>query len=421
MRPLQVIAVALCVLLNGLDGFDVLSISFALPGIATEWGVDRAVLGVVLSMELIGMAVGSILIGNLADRIGRRPTVLGCLVVMALGMVLASTAASVAQLAAYRLFTGLGIGGMLAAINAVAAENSNAARKNLMVGIMTAGYPIGAVVGGTIATELLKGGDWRVVFHFGAIATALFIPLVWWLMPETIAYLAQRRPANALDRINATLSRIGHATLAGLPDPTDKAGTGSFRALFAPDLIRTTLLLCLAYFTHIVTFYFVLKWSPKIVADMGFAPSAAGGVLVWANVGGTLGAILFSFLTTRFAIRPLLIGAMLASVVMVNLFGRIGADLQALSFAAACVGFCTNAAVVGLYALCAQCFPTAARAGGTGLVIGVGRGGSVLSPILAGVLLNAGAGLPAVATVMAVGSLVGAGTVLALRYRESVA
>lgn len=327
-------------------------------------------------------------------------------------------AISVMTLSAYRLFTGLGIGGMLAAINAVAAEYSNARRKNLMVGIMTAGYPIGAVVGGMIATQLLKNGDWRVVFHFGAIATAVFIPLVWWLMPETIAYLAHRRPANALERINATLQRIGHATLAGLPEPETAASTGSFRTLFTPALRRTTILLCLAYFMHIVTFYFVLKWSPKIVADMGFPPATAGGVLVWANVGGTLGAIVFSFLATRFPVRPLLIGAMLASVVTVILFGRIGADLQALSIAAACVGFCTNAAVVGLYALCAQCFPTAARAGGTGLVIGVGRGGSVLSPILAGFLLKAGAGLPAVAMTMAVGSLLGAITVLALRHRD---
>ena len=95
MHYRQVLTIAVATALNALDGFDVLSISFALPGIAAEWGVDRAALGVVLSMELIGMAVGSILIGNLADRIGRRPTVLGCLAVMATGMVLAVITARV--------------------------------------------------------------------------------------------------------------------------------------------------------------------------------------------------------------------------------------------------------------------------------------------------------------------------------------
>jgi len=109
MRRAQVLAVALCVALNALDGFDVLSISFASPGIAAEWGIDRAVLGIVLSMELIGMAVGSVFIGALADRVGRRPVALGCLVVMATGMALASTAGNVQTLSAYRLLTGLGM------------------------------------------------------------------------------------------------------------------------------------------------------------------------------------------------------------------------------------------------------------------------------------------------------------------------
>src|SRR3954463_2314224 len=136
MSALQILAVAVTIGLNGLDGFDVLSISFASPGIAAEWGIDRAVLGVVLSMELFGMAVGSVFIGALADRIGRRPVALGCLVVMATGMVLASTAHGVTALSVFRFVTGLGIGGMLAATNAMTAEFSNARRRNLAVALI---------------------------------------------------------------------------------------------------------------------------------------------------------------------------------------------------------------------------------------------------------------------------------------------
>ena len=159
MRRRQTIAVVLCVMLNALDGFDVLSISFASPGIAAEWGIDRAVLGVVLSMELIGMAVGSIVIGGLADRVGRRPVALGSLVIMTIGMALATTAHGVPTLSAFRLFTGLGIGGMLATINAAAAEFSNARRRNLAVALMAGGYPVGAIIGGSIASRLLDGGS----------------------------------------------------------------------------------------------------------------------------------------------------------------------------------------------------------------------------------------------------------------------
>ena len=418
MRPAQVAVVALTVLLNALDGFDVLSISFASPGIAKEWGIDRAALGVVLSMELIGMAVGSVVLGNLCDRFGRRPIVLGCLVVMAGGMALAATANDIVILSLYRLLTGLGIGGMLAATNAVVAEFSNARRRNLTVAIMAAGYPVGAVVGGVIASALLVDHSWRAVFVFGALVSAAFIPLVWFLLPETVAWLSQKRPPNAVERINRTLARLGHDHVDGLPEPDPAAPRSKLSQLFAPGLLPVTLLLTLAYFAHIMTFYFILKWAPKIVADMGFPPSAAGGVLVWANVGGLAGSLLLSLLTQKVNVRWLTVGAMLLSVLLVAAFGRSNADLGQLSLLAAVAGFCTNAAVVGLYAIFAQSFPTAVRAGGTGFVIGVGRGGAALSPILAGLLFSGGLGLPVVALVMGLGSVLGAGALLLLRYEE---
>jgi benzoate transport len=418
MGRAQLIAIAICIALTALDGFDVLSISFASPGIAAEWHIDRGVLGIVLSMELIGMCAGSVFVGSLADRIGRRPVTLICLLVMAIGMALATTAHDVTTLSAFRLFTGIGIGGMLAAGNAMAAEFANARRRNLAVALMACGYPLGAIVGGSIASRLLVGGSWRSVFAFGAIASVMFLPVVWFLIPETIAYLAHRRPANVLERINAVLRRLGHATVTALPAPSPDAPRARLTELFTPALARTTVLLTLAYFAHLMTFYFILKWIPKIVVDMGFAPSAAGGVLVWANVGGLIGALTLSALTQRVGVRPLVIVAMLLAAVMVTVFGQGQADLAHLSLVAGVAGMCTNAAIVGLYAIVAQSYPTAVRAGGTGFIIGVGRGGAALGPIVAGFLFARGGGLPSVATVMALGSLLAAGAILALRYRE---
>lgn len=419
MGRLQVAAIILCILLNALDGFDVLAISFASPGIASEWGIDRAALGLVLSMELIGMAVGSVLLGNLADRIGRRPTILLCLVVMAGGMAAATQAFNVVSLSAIRLVTGLGIGGMLACTNAMVAELSSARARSLAVAIMAAGYPVGAILGGSVASQLLVSGGWRDIFLFGGIVTALFLPLSWFLLPESIGFLLQKRPADALARINRQLARMGHAPAEALPPVDAAAPKPSFAALFGPGLARTTILLTLAYFCHIMTFYFILKWVPKIVVDMGFAPSAAGGVLVWANVGGLLGALLLSLLSWRMSVRALIIVAMLCSSVMVTLFGQGQTTLAGLSLIAAAAGFCTNAGVVGLYALIAQSFPTAVRAGGTGIVIGIGRGGAALGPILAGFLFTLDFGLPTVAIVMASGSLIGAALLMLLRPRPA--
>lgn len=422
MRVRQIIVIAMCVLLNALDGFDVLSISFASPGIAAEWGIDRAALGIVLSMELIGMAVGSILLGNVADRWGRRPTMLLCLVVMGVGMGLAVTASGVTILTVYRLITGLGIGGMLACTNAVVAEFASAKHKTMAVAIMAIGYPFGAVVGGSISTMLLAStGNWRSVFIFGAIITLVMIPLVWLLVPESVGYLLQRRPRGALERINHTLTKIGHRTMPGLPPETSDEPRASLKQLFSGPLGRVTLVLTLAYFLHIMTFYFILKWVPKIVVDMGYEPAAAGGVLVWANVGGMLGGILLSFLSVKMGTRALCIAGMVLSTAMVAYFGHGSDDIAGLSLIAAAAGFFTNAVVCGLYALIAHSFPSAVRAGGTGFVIGVGRGGAAVGPILAGFLFAGGMGLQGVAIVMALGSLLAAGILLLLRPMKETA
>src|SRR5690606_24171100 len=197
--------VAIMVGLNALDGFDVLSISFASPGIAQQWGIDRAALGIVLSMELIGMALGSVLLGRVADRIGRRSTILLCLGVMTVGMFGAATSAGVNMLAAWRVFTGLGIGGMLAATNAAVAEASNRQQRALTVILMAAGYPVGTVIGGGMAGGILAVADWRGVFVFGGLMSLAFVPIVLRAAPESIPYLMQRGGADALSRINTLL------------------------------------------------------------------------------------------------------------------------------------------------------------------------------------------------------------------------
>ena len=418
MSPIQIAAVAITIGLNALDGFDVLSISFASPGIAKEWGIDRLALGIVLSMELIGMGLGSIILGGVADKIGRRRTLLGCLVVMALGMFMATQAKGVVDLSFYRIFTGLGIGGMLASINAVAAEFSNARRRALNVSLMAIGYPIGGTVGGSIAKLLLKEGDWRVVFEFGAIITACFIPLVLWLVPESIAWLAQRQPPGALESINRTLARMNQKPIAVMPAVSAEARKRSVASIFSPQLIRTTVLVSVAYFLHITTYYYMIKWIPKIVVDMGFTTSSAAGVLVWANVGGATGGAVLGLLSLRFGLKALTIAVMLLSTIMVTVFGHGQADLAQLSLICACTGFCTNAGVVGLYGILAQAFPTYVRATGTGFAVGTGRAGSVLAPAIAGYLFKSGYSLEFVSVTMAAGSLIAAGAVILLPFKS---
>jgi benzoate transport len=420
MSGFQWSVVAVMVGLTALDGFDVLSISFASPGIAKAWGIDRAALGIVLSMELLGMAVGSVVLGGVADKAGRRATILGCLAVMTCGMFGASTADGIEALCLWRVLTGLGIGGMLAATNAAVAEAANAKHRALCVVLMAGGFPLGNIIGGSVSSWLLTQYDWRAVFVFGGIATLCFVPLVLWRAPESIAFLLHKRPANALEKVNRALARMGHAPIDALPDAGAEPPRPRLTTLFSAQFARLTMLLTFAYFTHVMTFYFILKWIPKIVADMGFAPSAAGGVLVWASVGGATGCLLLGLLTAKIRVFWLTFAAMLLSTGMVILFGRGQADLQSLSTIAAAAGFATNAGMVGLYALVAGAFPTGLRATATGFVIGVGRGGSALAPALAGFLFASGYGLAAVAVLMGLGSAFAALALLGIRRQTMV-
>jgi benzoate transport len=414
----QWLAVLVTVGLNAMDGFDVLSISFASPGIAMDWGVDKATLGWVLSMELVGMGVGSVLLGGVADKLGRRPTILGCLIAMSVGMFGASFADGVPMLLVCRLLTGLGIGGMLASINAAVAELSSQRWRSLAVSLMVVGYPLGGVIGGTVVQRLLGGGTWHDVFIFGGSVTAAFILIVWFLLPESVDFLDRQRKPGALQAINRILQRFGHESIAALTPDTVESSQRSVMDIFKPGLIVATVLITLGYFTHVTSFYFIIKWVPKLVVDMGFAPKAAAGVLTWANVGGATGVALFGLIATRVGLKALTLVTLLGSSAMVVWFGRGSHDLAALSTTVAIAGLFTNSGIGGYYLLFAKVFPTHVRATGTGFAVGVGRGGAVLAPVIAGYLFQAGFGMQAVATMMATGSLLSAAALLALKVRE---
>jgi MFS family permease len=366
-------------------------------------------------MELIGMAIGSVFLGGVADKVGRRPTLLGCLVVMATGMVLATTASSPVQLSIWRVVTGLGIGGMLSCTNAVVAEFSNRRWRSLCISFMVIGYPLGGGFGGLYASSLIARYDWRAVFYFGAAATAVLLPIVFFLVPESVHWLTRKQPVNALAKVNRSLKRLGHAAVAALPEVQRDERKKSLSDVFSPALIGVTMVVTSAYFLHIVTFYFLLKWAPKIVADMGFAASQGGRVLTMGNFGGAVGGLIFGLLSARIGLKPLTIGILAVNAVAVAIFGRSAADLSSLTMLAVIVQFFGNAAVSGLYSIAAYAFPTHVRATGTGFVIGVGRGGAVLSPWIAGYLLQQGATLPTVGMIMGAGSLLAAFVLIFLK------
>lgn len=389
MSRAQVTAVGLTLLLSALDGYDVLAVTFAAPAITEAWGIGRAALGLVLSSGLGGMALGAFLIAPLADLFGRRRVLLVALALMALGMVLCATAASLAALATWRVVAGLGIGTCVAVINPVAAEFSNAKRRPFAVSIMAVGYPIGGVIGGLVAALLLHLFDWRAVFVAGAVAAIMLLPAVALLMPESLAFLLARPRYRDLERVNIVLHRFGHPPLVAL-NATGPVAKFGYRAIFSPDTVRATAWITLVNALYVLAVYYVLSWLPQLVADAGFAPSAASLVSAAANLAGVAGGLLLGWFAQRGGLRWLVAASMAGFGVTTMLFGVTPPSLPALIGAAALCGFFLFGSACGVYTTLATTFADQARASGTGFVSGTGRITSALAPLIAGLLFATG-------------------------------
>ncbi|MFC7047599.1 MFS transporter [Emcibacter nanhaiensis] len=408
MSGLQIFAVGICIFLNALDGFDVLAITFAAPGIAEDWGLGADAIGIVLLTGLAGMAAGSLFLAPLADRFGRRAAILGSLVTMGVGMLLSATAMDIITMSVYRVITGLGIGAMLASINAMAAEYSNAKRRDFAVSLMTIGYPVGGVLGGSVAVVLLQHYSWHSVFVFGGLVTLAIIPLVLLFLPESIEFLSHSKGAAALDKINKILRRMKHQPADHIAEPHAEEARAGFKELFATGQRNKTLALAFSYFLHITTFYYVLGWVPYIVTELGFDKAVGTSVSVWVNIGGIIGGSILGWVATFFGMRKLVIGIMLATAAAVIAFGQVTPQIELLKLVGFILGCFVFGGVVGLYALIAKNFPTKLRASGTGFVIGMGRGGSLISPALTGYLFALGMDRGGVAIIMAMGSIIAA-------------
>ncbi|WP_115584291.1 MFS transporter [Xanthomonas dyei] len=420
MTPFQWRAVAVCVLLTMLDGFDVMAMAFTAPHVSADWQLSGKLLGALFSAGLVGMAVGSLLLAPLADRIGRRALILVCLAILTVGMGASALAGDVWQLGALRAFTGVGIGGMLACVAVTAAEYSTARWRSTATVLQATGYPVGATIGGAIAALLVQHWSWPAVFWLGALGSLLCVPLVLAFLPESLDFLIARRPPHAHARFNAVLARMGMAPHPQLPlPPAQTAGQAQgYAALFVGKLRRQSLLIALAFFLLMFAFYFVLSWTPKLLVTAGLsaAEGLTGGVLL--NLGGIVGGTLFSWLALRGRLSRLTAGALVLVAIGMVAFGLSSTVLSWAFVTALLTGAALTAAMGGLYAVAPVVFTAAVRSTGMGWSIGVGRLGAIASPLCAGVLLDAGWSPAMLYLACGVPLLLAAAAVVAMRLPE---
>jgi benzoate transport len=415
-----IIAVLFC--LNGMDGFDVLAISFAAPGIVREWAISSQALGVVISLGLFANAFGSLILAPFADRIGRRPMIFLSLTAMTVGMLMSAAATGLVILSAGRFITGVGVGALVPCISALAAEYCNRRYRDFGVIIMAIGFPVGGLLGGQGAALLLQYFTWRSVFIAGGVASVILMLAPLWLVPESIEYLLARRPTLALERVNAILRRLHHSAVSALPTAAASGGTSSvFDILVRPALLVVALTITLSYALHSATLYYALNWIPKIVVDLSLSQSQAASVAAWCSGGGILGSLLAAWLATRLRIGVLTVAGLFATAVFLCIFAHTPAEISYLTGASLLLGACIYGAQVSLYALMTRSFPVHVRATGVGFVTGIGRLGGIISPLVSGHLLGIGLPYSQVSVFMASGSALGAVALLLTgRWRKPV-
>jgi benzoate transport len=386
-------AIAVCVGLNMIDGFDVLAMSFAASGAKADWHLLDRQLGVLLSAGLVGMGLGSLTLGPCADRWGRRTVILLSVLLATLGMLGSAAARGYLDLLALRVLTGVGVGGTIASVAVIVCEYAPDRWRGTALAVYAAGYSIGATIGGALATYAIPHYGWRSAFAIGGTLSLLLLPLGWLHLPESLDFLLTRRPPSALRRVNALLRAMRQPAIVALPESAGaaaKAGHVSVHGQLALLMTTSTFLVWVAFLCTMAGFYFIVSWTPRLLnaAGLSTGQGMTGGVLL--NLGGIAGCGLFALAAARADVHRLLFGALVGSAVLIACFGLAVTRLEVALSTALLLGIFANAAMAGLYAVGPPLYPTAVRATGMGWAIGIGRFGAVLAPLASGTLLDYG-------------------------------
>ena len=400
MSFFQTATVALCAAINMLDGFDVLVMSFAASSVASEWNLAPSDLGILLSAGLVGMAIGSFWIAPYADKIGRRPLVLFCLLLVTVGMLLSAISQDKNQLSLLRFITGLGIGGMLAALSALVSEYSSDLRRSFSMSILQSGYPLGAILGGLVSVYLLQQFGWRSLFIFGGSVSLVMIPIVYWKLPESIDFLLLGKRPSALENINRLAQKMRLASISALHTKTIESGLG-YKVLLKPQFLANTIYLWIGYFCLMFAFYFVASWTPKMLVDAGLSTIQGVSAGIYLQAGGIVGAIIIGLLASRLKITMLTSAYLMMCVISMLIYGFGNLDLFGLMLCASIMGFFLIGAMIGLYAIAPGVYPASHRVTGIGSAIGLGRIGAIIAPFLGGWILEFGVETSQIITVFA--------------------
>ncbi|WP_101339995.1 MFS transporter [Cereibacter azotoformans] len=384
----QWMVVGLCGTLLVVDGYDVFVAGTVLPKLIAEWGLTTPQAGALQAWALFGMMFGALILGPLADRIGRKKGVAISFVLFTSATVMTGFATSPEQFKIFRFIAGLGCGGLMP--NAVALMNEYAPKRlrGTMVALMFSGYSVGGMVAAGLGIGIIPAFGWQPMFFLAAIPLVL-LPLILWKLPESLGFLIRQGRQDEAKRVFARISPTPLAADDRLVFPEARGTSASVAELFRHGRTLRTLMLWLSFFCCLLLVYLLSSWLPKVLQEAGYAERASLLSLFSLNFGGIAGAILGGRLGDRFGLPRIVIGFFAAAAVAIALIGANPAPgmLFALVFVA---GATTIGTQILLYASVAQLYDLSVRSTGLGWASGVGRIGAIVGPTLGGVLLAQG-------------------------------
>jgi MFS family permease len=391
MSPYQYLVVALCCFCNVADGFDVASLALAAPVLTKEWGVAPALLGTIFGVSSVGLSVGAFVVAPFADRIGRRPVMLAAIGSLAAALLLTSIAGGVYELLALRFVTGVGLGTLVVCLNTTVAEVTTYKVRNVSLAILHLGFTIGTMTASGIAVLALEFSGWRMIFVAAGILNAVTFAVSLVLLGESPDFLAKRRKPGDLAKLNRLLARARQQPLADFPPlPVEREERGSIKALLRPDLRQATILVWVASLTYAVVGYFLLNWKPTILANAGLSPTLAAASGMITGACGALGHLTMGLFARRIGEGRLTAIYFALAAVSLVIFGIQPPDPVPLLAMAGVTTLFVVGAYTGLFLVAVKMYPADVQNTGVGFVVGFGRVGAIIGPMIGGFLLGAG-------------------------------
>ncbi len=396
------------------DGYDIQSMAFAAPALASEWGVRREWLGPVLAASIVGMAAGSVALGWLGDRIGRKAAFCVSVGLLALGSFASSLAEGLTGLVIYRFVTGVGLGGAVPLAASFVAEWTPRRWRGTIVTVVVVAIPLGGLLGAALAQRIIPAYGWRSVFVFGAVFPLLFLVIALAKLPDSPKFLVGRPDrwgelARSLNRLPLRSERFTGRERFVMAEP-DLAGCSGLMGLLRRPYLVTTLLLWVAFSCNTLALYGFVNWLPTILSSSGASLSSALNGSLLFNFGGLFGSLGGSLLialwgSQRVGAGVAIAGALAALFIGVeqSTLGRPGVHQATLLLLplVAVAGACLNGMQAFLYAVAAHSYPTNARASGVGSAAAVARIGGVLSSVVGSAFFALGLSLAAYFYVLA--------------------